>query len=115
LHEHIQTAMGWTNFPPPPFQDRRQRYGDAMLLEENFAEMDYEDSTSTRLSEILPKTDKRFRLEYEYDFGDGFDKAHLNHLTDLTCRRILPKHAACLAVFHTLLKEARVPADPLKP
>ena len=23
LHEHIQTAMGWTNSPPAPLQDRR--------------------------------------------------------------------------------------------
>ena len=41
-----------------------------MLLDENFAEMNYEDSTSTKLSDILPKTGKRFRFEYEYDFGD---------------------------------------------
>ena len=41
-----------------------------MLLEENFAEMSYEDSLSTKISDILPKSGKRFRFEYEYDFGD---------------------------------------------
>jgi Plasmid pRiA4b ORF-3-like protein len=39
-------------------------------MEENFAEMNYEDSTSTKLSDILPKSGKRLRFEYEYDFGD---------------------------------------------
>lgn len=41
-----------------------------MLLDENFGEMNYEDSLSARLSDILPKTNKRFHFEYEYDFGD---------------------------------------------
>ena len=41
-------------------------------MEENFEEMDYEDSTTTKISDILPKTGKRFRFEYEYDFGDSW-------------------------------------------
>jgi hypothetical protein len=72
LHEHIQTAMGWTNSHLHHFRIGEQLYGDPMLMQENFEEMEYEDSTSTKLSEILPKSGKRFRWEYEYDFGDGW-------------------------------------------
>ena len=70
LHEHIQTAMGWTNSHLHSFEIGDQPYGDPMLLQENFEEFDYEDSTCTRLSDILPNSGDRFRFDYEYDFGD---------------------------------------------
>jgi hypothetical protein len=72
LHEHIQTAMGWTNSHLHHFRVGEQLYGDPDLMQENFEEMEYEDSTGTKLSAILPKTGRRFRFEYEYDFGDGW-------------------------------------------
>jgi hypothetical protein len=72
LHEHIQTAMGWTNSHLHHFKVKDQLYGDPMLLQENFEDMEYEDSTTTTISDILPKTSRRFRLEYEYDFGDSW-------------------------------------------
>jgi Plasmid pRiA4b ORF-3-like protein len=72
LHEHIQTAMGWTNSHLHHFRIDDTLYGDPLLMQENFKEMEYEDSTSTKLSDILPKSGKRFRYEYEYDFGDGW-------------------------------------------
>jgi hypothetical protein len=72
LHEHIQTAMGWTNSHLHHFRVGEQLYGDPLLMQENFEEMEYEDSTSTRVSDILPKSGRRFRFEYEYDFGDGW-------------------------------------------
>ena len=34
--------------------------------------MDYEDSTGTKISAILPRSGRRFSFEYEYDFGDGW-------------------------------------------
>ena len=43
-----------------------------MLLAETFEELNYADSTTTKLSDILPESGKRFRFEYEYDFGDGW-------------------------------------------
>jgi len=43
-----------------------------MLMEENMEEMDYQDSTTTKISDLLPKTSKRFRFQYEYDFGDSW-------------------------------------------
>jgi hypothetical protein len=73
LHEYIQTAMGWTNSHLHHFKVGKQRYGDPMLMEESMEEMDYKDSTRTKLSTIIPKTKKfRFEYEYEYDFGDSW-------------------------------------------
>jgi hypothetical protein len=72
LHEHIQTAMGWTNSHLHHFKIGEQLYGDPELMQENFEDMDYKDSTTTRISDILPKIGKRFRFRYEYDFGDSW-------------------------------------------
>jgi hypothetical protein len=72
LHEHIQTAMGWTNSHLHHFKIRGKDYGDPVLLDENFEEFDYSDSTTTKLNAILPRSGKRFLFEYEYDFGDGW-------------------------------------------
>ena len=72
LHEHIQTAMGWTNSHMHHFRIEGALYGDPMLMEETFGELRYKDSTTTRLSDILPESVEPFRFEYEYDFGDGW-------------------------------------------
>jgi hypothetical protein len=72
LHEHIQTAMGWTNSHLHHFRVGEQRYGDPDLMQENYEDMDYEDSTGTKISAVLPRSGKRFAFEYEYDFGDGW-------------------------------------------
>src|SRR3954466_9419 len=71
LHEHIQTAMGWTNSHMHHFRIDDNLYGDPMLMAENFEELNYSDSTTTRLSDILPRGGERSRFEYEYDFGDS--------------------------------------------
>lgn len=73
LHEYIQTSMGWTNSHLHRFQIGEVRYADPMLMEEDFEEFGYKDSTSTMLSEIVPKGGKRLRFVYEYDFGDSWD------------------------------------------
>lgn len=72
LHEHIQTAMGWTNSHLHHFRVGKHLYGDPDLMQENFDDMDYRDSTTTMVSDILPKSGKRFRFQYEYDFGDSW-------------------------------------------
>ena len=72
LHEHIQTAMGWTNSHLHQFEITDQRYGDPDLLEEDFEEFGYINSTHTKISQILPKDRTRFRFIYEYDFGDDW-------------------------------------------
>lgn len=73
LHEHIQTAMGWTNSHLHQFEINGERYGDPELLDDGFEDFECEDSTTTMLSEILPKTGKRLAFKYEYDFGDGWE------------------------------------------
>lgn len=70
LHEHIQMAMGWTNSHLHKFQVGDIMYGDPWLLEDPFEELDFEDSTQTRLCDLVPKNGQRFRFVYEYDFGD---------------------------------------------
>jgi hypothetical protein len=72
LHEHIQTAMGWTNSHLHEFEVGGQRYSDPMLMEETFDELKYKDSTTTLLSSVLPKSRKRFQFIYDYDFGDSW-------------------------------------------
>jgi hypothetical protein len=72
LHEHIQTAMGWTNSHLHRFQVGEQQYADPDLMEEDFEEFGCQDSTITKITDILPKNGKRFRLQYEYDFGDSW-------------------------------------------
>jgi hypothetical protein len=72
LHQHIQTAMGWTNSHLNHFRIGEQLYGNPLLLHEIFEEMKYRDSTTTRISKILPKTGKQFQFQYEYDFGDSW-------------------------------------------
>ncbi len=70
LHEHIQTAMGWTNSHLHSFEIKGQLFGDPMLLGGLFQDVGYEDSTTTKLSDVLPKSGESFRFDYEYDFGD---------------------------------------------
>lgn len=74
LHEHIQTSMGWTNSHLHHFKIGGLLYGDPQLLLEGF-EDDPEvlNSLETRLSSMVPEEGRRFRFEYEYDFGDGWE------------------------------------------
>jgi hypothetical protein len=65
LHEHIQTAMGWTNSHLHHFRIGEQLYGDPDLMQENFEDMEYQDSTATKVSDVLPRTGRRFRFQYE--------------------------------------------------
>ena len=73
FHEHIQTAMGWTNSHLHQFDIKGKRYGDPELLDDGFEDFEGVDSTKMNLSQILPKTGKKFTFKYEYDFGDGWE------------------------------------------
>jgi len=74
LHEHIQTAMGWTNSHLHQFKIDCVFYGDPQLLYEGWeGEKPPVNSLRTKLSKIIPKDGKRFHFEYEYDFGDGWE------------------------------------------
>lgn len=69
FHEHIQTAMGWTNSHLYQFQIKGKEYGDPELLDDD----ESLDSTSINLSQVLPKTGKKLTFLYLYDFGDGWE------------------------------------------
>ena len=73
LHEHFQTAMGWTYSHLHQFEIKGERYGDPELLNDGIEDFECVDSKKTNLSQILPKTGKRFAFKYEYDFGDGWE------------------------------------------
>lgn len=70
LHEHIQTAMGWTNSHLHQFKINGKIYGDPALLVELFDDSNCVDSTNTHISRILPDSGKLFSFIYDYDFGD---------------------------------------------
>ncbi|HOC01026.1 MAG TPA: plasmid pRiA4b ORF-3 family protein [Verrucomicrobiota bacterium] len=72
LHEHIQTAMGWTNSHLHHFFIQGQRYGDPELIKDDDEPSHTLDSTRTLLSAALPADGSPLSLEYEYDFGDGW-------------------------------------------
>jgi hypothetical protein len=73
LHEHIQTAMGWTNSHLHQFMINGARYGDPELLCEGWEdEIQPINSLETKISTIIPEDGKLFQFEYECDFGDGW-------------------------------------------
>ena len=72
FHEHIQTAMGWTNSHLHRFEIGDKRYADPELMEEDFEEFGYLDSTRKKISTVVPDDGKRFKFLYEYDFGDSW-------------------------------------------
>ena len=74
LHEHIQTAMGWTNSHLHQFKIDGVPYGDPQLFSEGMeGETQPANSLRTKLSKIIPSDGKRFSFDYEYDFGDGWE------------------------------------------
>ena len=74
LHEHIQTAMGWTNSHLHQFKIDGVTYGDPQLLMEGFEdETPPVNSLRTKISKVMPEGGKRFSFQYEYDFGDGWE------------------------------------------
>ena len=77
FHEHIQTAMGWTNSHLYLFSNEFDRFGDPDLLNDGFHELECLDSTTEYLSDILPKSGDKSVFHYDYDFGDEWRHAIL--------------------------------------
>ncbi len=76
LHEVIQVAMGWENYHLHEFVIGEERYQPPPP--DDMAGMwDIDDSESTEevaLSDLVPApTKKHFRMNYVYDFGDGWE------------------------------------------
>jgi len=70
LHDHIQAAFGWWNYHLHQFEIGGRLFGPPP--EDDYDDMDMEDESGLLLSQLLPKTGKRTRWIYVYDFGDGW-------------------------------------------
>jgi hypothetical protein len=71
LHEYIQVAFGWWNYHLHQFLIDGKRYG--LPDPENLGFGDaMVDESSVLLSKLIPKSVRRPRWIYEYDFGDGW-------------------------------------------
>jgi hypothetical protein len=71
LHEYIQAAFGWENYHLHQFEINGVQYSQP-LPDGDGLDMDFEDEAQVVLSKLLPKSAKRTRWMYEYDFGDGW-------------------------------------------
>ena len=71
LHDHIQAAFGWCNCHMHQFEIDGERYGLPSPDDLDFG-VGMIDESSVLLSQLLPKSGKRARWIYEYDFGDGW-------------------------------------------
>jgi hypothetical protein len=71
LHNVIQVVMGWENYHLHQFVIAGERYGPPAPDEFDFGPKT-KDENRLLLSSLLPKTAKRIRWIYDYDFGDGW-------------------------------------------
>ena len=71
LHQHIQAAMGWETCHLHQFSIDGEQYGPPSPDDMDFG-MEMIDEDGVQLSGLLPKSGKKTRWVYEYDFGDGW-------------------------------------------
>ena len=71
LHEYIQAAFGWENYHLHQFEIDGLNYSQPAPDGDDFG-MDFEDESDVLLSKLLPKSSRKARWIYEYDFGDGW-------------------------------------------
>ncbi|HVX15912.1 MAG TPA: plasmid pRiA4b ORF-3 family protein [Pirellulales bacterium] len=71
LHEFIQAAFGWWNYHLHLFEIVGTTYMEPDPDGDDWG-MEFEDERGVLLSKLLPKSAKRVRWIYEYDFGDSW-------------------------------------------
>jgi hypothetical protein len=71
LHEYIQAAFGWWNYHLHQFLIDGERYGPLAPDGEDFG-LEMIDETGVTLGKLIPKSGRKSRWIYEYDFGDGW-------------------------------------------
>ena len=71
LHEYIQAAFGWWNYHMHQFDIDGERYGPLAPDDMDFG-LEMRDETEVLLSKLIPKSGRKPRWIYEYDFGDGW-------------------------------------------
>lgn len=90
LHEHIQTAMGWTDSHLHQFEIRGQRYGNPEMLNDGFGDAEVIDTLDVALNSLFGRGRPPRRFTYEYDFGDGW-----LHEIEFEGVQEAPKHKNC--------------------
>jgi hypothetical protein len=71
LHEYIQAAFGWRNYHMHQFDIDGERYGPPAPDDMDFG-LEMIDETGVTLGKLIPKSGRKSRWIYEYDFGDGW-------------------------------------------
>lgn len=72
LHEYLQAAFGWENYHLHQFQIDGERYESPPAPDDFEFDPDIRDETQVVLSKLIPKSGRKPRWVYEYDFGDGW-------------------------------------------
>jgi hypothetical protein len=72
LHEYIQSAFGWWNYHLHQFQIDGERYEPPPAPDDFDFDLDIRDETQVVLGKLIPKSGRKPRWVYEYDFGDGW-------------------------------------------
>jgi hypothetical protein len=71
LHEYIQAAFGWWDYHLHQFDIDGERYGPPAPDGKDFG-LEMIDETDVPLRKLIPKSGRKSRWVYEYDFGDGW-------------------------------------------
>ena len=71
LHLYLQAAFGWWNYHLHQFGIDGERYGPPDPDGMDFG-LEMMDENEMALSKLIPKSGRRSRWLYEYDFGDGW-------------------------------------------
>jgi hypothetical protein len=72
LHELTQTAMGWTNSHLHQFEVGDTRYTDPRFLDQAWDDFGAISYAGVRVSDLVSQHGTKLRVDYEYDFGDGW-------------------------------------------
>ena len=68
---YIQAAFGWTNSHLHQFEIDGKHYSQG-LPDGGFVDLDFENESKVKLSQLLANAEKKTRWIYEYDFGDSW-------------------------------------------
>jgi hypothetical protein len=83
LHELTQTAMGWTNSHLHQFEIGDTRYTDPRFMEHAWDDFGAISYAGVRVSDLVSQHGTKLRIDYEYDFGDGWQHTiALEEVTD---------------------------------
>ncbi len=82
LHDLIQTSIGWTNSHLHCFSIGDKRYTDPRLIDDAFDDLNETSYAGVRVSDLVSQYGAQLQLDYEYDYGDGWQ--HEVRLEDVT-------------------------------